>query len=77
MTALNDKREYERGNGEYSRKLLPCPFCGEANELYPAFHWPGTGMPYAVDCLGCGIDLVPRKGTDAIDAWNRRAEPKS
>lgn len=54
-------------------KLLPCPFCGEAEELYPAHRWPGSGLPYAIDCLGCGIDFTPREGTDVIAAWNRRA----
>lgn len=58
--------------------LKPCPFCGEANELYPSYAWiPGTDKlepkPYAIDCLGCGITLEPRKGMDVIAAWNRRA----
>lgn len=53
-------------------KLKPCPFCGERNELYPAYRWPGTGIPYAIDCLGCGIDVTPREGMNAIEVWNRR-----
>jgi Lar family restriction alleviation protein len=55
--------------------LLPCPFCGEAEELYPAHHGMGEGEPYAIDCLGCGIDFVPREGTDVRAAWNRRVDP--
>lgn len=58
---------------EPTSSLLPCPFCGESEHLYPAYRWPGGGIPYAIDCLGCGIDLVPREGANAIEAWNRRA----
>lgn len=54
------------------KKLKPCPFCGEADELYPSHDWPGSGPPYAIDCLGCGIDFVPRAGMDVVAAWNRR-----
>jgi Lar family restriction alleviation protein len=53
--------------------LKPCPFCGEREHLYPSHHWPGTGAPYGIDCLGCGIDFTPREGMDVIAAWNRRA----
>lgn len=53
--------------------LLPCPFCGEAEELYPAHRGMGGGKPFAIDCLGCGIDFTPREGADVIAAWNRRA----
>lgn len=58
-----------------SPTLLPCPFCGEAEELYQSVHWPGSGAPYGIDCLGCGIDFTPREGMDVIAAWNRRASP--
>lgn len=54
-------------------KLLPCPHCGEANELYPAYRDMGYGKPYAIDCLGCGADFTPREGFDVIALWNRRA----
>lgn len=53
--------------------LQPCPFCGEKEELYPAYRQPGGGKPYAIDCLGCGIEFVPREGADVVAAWNRRA----
>lgn len=53
--------------------LLPCRFCGERDEIYPTYRWPGDGIPYEVDCLGCGTTVTPREGEDAISAWNRRA----
>lgn len=55
------------------KSLLPCPFCGEVEELYQALRGMGGGKPYAIDCLGCGIDFVPREGFDVVAAWNRRA----
>jgi len=58
-------------------ELLPCPHCGEAEELYPAHRGFGGGKPYAIDCLGCGADFTPREGTDVIAAWNRRAPTKA
>lgn len=58
--------------------LKPCPFCGEAEHLYPAYRNMGAGKPYAIDCLGCGADYVPRDGMDVIAMWNRRADtPKA
>lgn len=54
-------------------KLLPCPFCGFDDELYPSYSWPGNIGPHAIDCLRCGIDFVPREGMDVIAAWNKRA----
>lgn len=56
--------------------LKPCPFCGEREHLYPSFDWPGGGKPHSIDCLGCGIDFIPRKGMDVVEAWNRRDPPK-
>ena len=56
-----------------SEKLKPCPFCGEKEELYPSYNWPGVGKPLSIDCIGCGIEFVPREGADVISAWNRRA----
>lgn len=57
-----------------SAPLKPCPFCGEAEHLYPSYRHLGAGAPYAVDCLGCGMDFVPRDGMDVIAMWNRRVE---
>jgi hypothetical protein len=53
-------------------ELLPCPFCGEKEELYPGYRGMGGGMPFGVDCIGCGIDFTPRKSQNAIRAWNTR-----
>lgn len=58
-------------------ELLPCPHCGEQEHLYPGYHWPGTGDPYCIDCLGCGADFTPREGMDVIAMWNRRTNPSS
>lgn len=55
-----------------AKTLKPCPFCGTDAGLYPSVRWPGGGKPYAIDCVGCGIDFVPREGLDVIAAWNRR-----
>lgn len=60
-----------------SKHLKPCPFCGEKNELYPAYRGDKGGnlhSPYAIDCLGCGFDFTPREGMDVFAAWNRRAK---
>ena len=54
-------------------ELLPCPFCGHDDQLYPAHHFPGTGPAYAIDCLRCGIDFTPREGMDVAAKWNTRA----
>lgn len=55
-----------------SEKLKPCPFCGTEEGLYPSHYWPGGGKPYAIDCIGCGMDFTPREGMDVVAAWNRR-----
>lgn len=56
-----------------SADLLPCPFCGEKEHLYPSYRKLGREGPYGIDCLGCGIDFIPRDGMDVFEAWNRRA----
>lgn len=53
-------------------KLLPCPHCNEANEIYLCVRRAGE-KPYAIDCLGCGYEFVPRDGFDVMSMWNRRA----
>lgn len=56
--------------------LLPCPHCGEAEHIYPAYRVDKDGKchsPYAIDCIGCGYDFTPREGMDVFAAWNRRA----
>ena len=54
-------------------ELAPCPFCGGTEGLYPSYRGLGGGKPYAIDCIGCGMDFVPREGRDVIAAWNTRA----
>ena len=59
------------------QKLLPCPFCGETEHLYPAYRLDKDNkcieLPYAIDCIGCGVDLTPREGMSGIEAWNKRS----
>jgi hypothetical protein len=55
-------------------KLLPCPFCGHDDQLYPAHRWPGNGPAYAIDCLRCGYDFTPREGMDVVAMWNTRSK---
>ena len=57
----------------HDKALAPCPFCGTVEGLYPSYHFPGSGAPYAIDCVGCGMDFTPREGMDVFEAWNRRA----
>lgn len=57
----------------HDKALAPCPFCGTVEGLYPSYHFPGSGAPYAIDCVGCGMDFTPREGMEVFEAWNRRA----
>lgn len=55
--------------------LKPCPHCGEKEELYPCYRQTAfqiAAKPYAIDCLGCGFEFVPREGMDVIEKWNTR-----
>lgn len=57
-------------------KLLPCPHCGEPDELYLCVREVGEigklTKPYAIDCLGCGYEFHPREGFDVVELWNTR-----
>jgi hypothetical protein len=55
-----------------TEELKPCPFCGTTEGLYPSYRGLGAGKPYAIDCVGCGMDFTPREGMDVIASWNRR-----
>lgn len=58
-------------------KLLPCPFCGTSDLLFPAHRGANTVHPYAIDCVRCGFDFAPRDGLDVVAMWNRRSgEPQ-
>jgi len=64
----------DRPRDRKGRKLKKCPHCGERYHLYLAYKGVGAGEPYAVDCIGCGYDFVPRVGFDVVALWNRRAD---
>jgi Lar family restriction alleviation protein len=50
--------------------LLPCPFCGSAARLQPAF---GNDL-WWVACATCDFETNPQKTREAtVAAWNRRA----
>ena len=51
-------------------KLLPCPFCGAEAETFEA-----SEDSFSILCTGCGVETpyLPYL-TEAIAAWNRRAE---
>ena len=51
-------------------KLLPCPFCGGEAETFEA-----SEDSFSILCTGCGVETpyLPYL-TEAIAAWNRRAE---
>jgi Lar family restriction alleviation protein len=51
-------------------KLLPCPFCGSEAETFEA-----SEDSFSILCTGCGVETpyLPYL-TEAIAAWNRRAE---
>jgi hypothetical protein len=59
-----------------SNEIKPCPFCGDDESVYPSYEWPGSGKPYAIDCIRCGFDFTPRPGMDVIKMWNTRADDK-
>ena len=53
-------------------ELLPCPHCPES-ELEIVGYWGG----YRVKCWGCGCESgYYGTAENAMDAWNRRAQPK-
>lgn len=56
-------------------RLLPCPFCGDDEHLFPSHRHPGGGKPYAIDCVRCGFDFTPREGMDVVALWNKRGAP--
>ena len=52
-----------------SDKLKPCPFCGGEARLI-------GHSPYSITCCKCrATTVICNTPDDAIDAWNRRAEP--
>ena len=55
-------------------ELKPCPFCG--NEPFHYYFTDGFHSYSRVSCKECGVSLTKKHiiGTEAIEAWNRRAE---
>ena len=55
-------------------ELKPCPFCGGNPFFY--FFCDGFNSYNRVTCKKCVVSLTKKNiiGTEAIDAWNRRAE---
>lgn len=75
MTGIVKNRKDVGQNG-----LLPCPFCGNrtAPMVIVLRGCYGGRDRYAVECdpigAGCGVATMWKNSkTDAIDAWNRRA----
>ena len=65
-------------------KLLPCPFCGGEAEskMYLWGHHAETHEPiwcYYIYCTSCDAmtDNVFKSKTEAVAAWNRRAQPEN
>ena len=55
-------------------KVLPCPFCGGPAETSRGLHNYDMWGIWCPDCKISVCALYPSEH-DAIDAWNRRAEP--
>lgn len=61
-------------DSEAREQLRPCPFCGGEANIYQ-MHFCGT--TYTCECSDCGIETKPMDTeAEAIEAWNRRAEPE-
>ena len=56
-------------------KILPCPFCGDANEIYLEEYEHGAGLRWRILCTNCmagidrGYDQTPHP---LVELWNRR-----
>lgn len=63
-----------------TKKLLPCPFCGGGPvwDYYTVGVWDESEDRWNVTCDTCGITFEEGFKTrkEAIEAWNRRADPE-
>lgn len=50
-------------------ELKPCPFCGGEAKTW------ADRTDFYVACYKCHIDMSSGKPAEAIEAWNRRAQP--
>ena len=64
----------------YVPHILPCPFCGETEEIYleEYEHGETTGTRWRIVCTSCMAQID--RGTDQnpgklCELWNRRAQP--
>lgn len=63
-------------NDTLQKLLLPCPVCGEAENL--AIHAPNKDGKEDVKCLRCGLKMEKALGNSmgAVEWWNKRTELK-
>ena len=60
-----------------TNELKPCPFCGGETEWWQQFGWDREPLGYMAGCCSCGIQTwICDTKEQAIEAWNKRAEPQ-
>lgn len=60
---------------EKLREVKPCPFCGEAEEIYFEEYLHASGKRWRILCPNCmaGIDRgYDQNPGPLLDAWNKR-----
>lgn len=73
---MREKTADNMQNEADGMKILPCPFCGETEDIDYGINY-GTlrGFDY-VQCQSCGAEIHSKhtdgKAIAAIDLWNRR-----
>jgi Lar family restriction alleviation protein len=55
------------------RAIKPCPFCGQEPRL-ESFGKPGDFQVWCPYCNCIHMGVFYERGTDAINAWNRRVQ---
>jgi len=77
MSALT--HGFSRNIGNYTSRMLPCPFCGSSKIGYYTrkvpFSWPEEEWAVGFRCLSCHCSTGRKKGTDGleylVDLWNK------